>query len=129
MGAAISLEVSTDERYILLGGCDRFDLYEGIPVVQLISFDGNLTLKHQLFLKDESLRTVFRMQWLPDSSYFIASCIESMCVIEYDEQKEELREVKNISKIHGGEIFDFVMHGQQNEIYTVSHADTYIHKI
>jgi hypothetical protein len=49
-----------------------------------------------------------------------------MSIVEFRKNRQKFLELKQLRKLHSGEIFDFVLRG--NEIFSISSRDKYIHK-
>ena len=124
--AAMSLEVSSDERYLYIGGCSRLNVEKGFPIISVVSFDRKMTEVCSLRLSDDSMKNIFQMKRIPGSEVLVLSGFNLLSLVEFRESKGKLSELKQLRDLHDGEIFDFVLKGR--EIFSVSGRNNYIHK-
>jgi len=127
LAACITVELSNDENYAILGGSTNMDLVEGHPILAVVKFDESLALVHLRRLKDPSLKCIFKMKKLPDSDIIVVSGFDSLCLLRFSEEDTTLVELKQLSKFHSGEIFDFEI--MNNKIFSISGRDSFIHKL
>ena len=126
MKAAMCLETSKDQSILFIGGCDNMDIQEGHPLITAVRFDGSLEHMDSLSLGDTSMRNVFQLKRLGNTDVLVAGGFYSISLVQFNRETGKFFELKQLSNLHNGEIFDFVIQG--HEIYSICSSDKYIHR-
>lgn len=128
VAASMSLEVSYDEKTLFVAGCDNMDIGDGRPLIAALSFDARRRQKTYIQLSDPNMKNVFRLKRLPGSreDILLASGFKGISIVCYNSHMGVFQELKTLSGLHDGEIFDFCV--WDGVIYSISRKDPYIHK-
>lgn len=142
VAASMSLELSQDEKFIFLAGSTNMDINSGEPVLSAICFDSSLQEKTYLKLSTPSTKNIFKLKRLANTQedILLAGCFYSISIICFNSQMCLFQELKTLSGLHSGEIFDFCIATENPEddtdeqgfrkqtIYSCGGGDAYIHK-
>lgn len=126
--AAMSLEISKDEKTVFIGGCNTLDIFEGRATISAVSFNKFMVNEANIVLHDPEMRNIFQIKRYEgtDSDVIIAGGFNSLSIIEYRGDVKTFFELKLLKNLHNGEIFDFCLRGR--EIFSVCSNDEYVHK-
>ena len=126
--ASMSLEVSVDENFIFVAGCDKMDVTEGRPIITALTFDSSLRQKALIHLSDVNMRNIFKLKRILSTKedILLASGFNAISIVYFNPQMCIFQELKTLGGLHEGEIFDFCIYN--DIIYSISGKDTYIHK-
>lgn len=126
--AAMSLEISKDEKTVFIGGCNTLDIFEGRATVSAVRFNKFMPNEANIVLHDPGMRNIFQIKRYEgtDADVIIAGGFNSLSIIEYRSDIKTFFELKLLKDLHNGEIFDFCLRGR--EIFTVCPNDEYVHK-
>ena len=123
---AMSLETSSDDSVVFLGGCDRLDLDSANPVLSAFSFDHSMTEAACLELSSKDMNNVYSIKRLEGCNTLLISGSKIISIIEYDKLLEKFSELKQLRNIHSGPIYSFTL--RNKDIFSVSPVDNYVHK-
>lgn len=123
--AAMALELSEDENFLYIGGCDDLNIEAGRPTLSAVSFDEALMEVASFELHESSMKNIFSMKRLKDEEVLVVSGFKMLSLVEFRD-RSTFFELKQLRGLHSSEIFDFEMRGK--EIFSVSTCDSYIHK-
>lgn len=123
--AAMALELSQDEKFLYIGGCDDLNIEAGKPTLSCVSFDETLMEIASFELHESSMKNIFSMRRLKDEEVLVVSGFKMLSLVEFRD-RSTFFELKQLRGLHSSEIFDFEMRGK--EIFSVSTCDSYIHK-
>ena len=125
--AAMCLEIADDDNTIFVGGCDQLDIYEGAPVISAVRFNEYMVHVDSIALNDKEMRNVFQLKKLTGMrGILIAGGFNSISLLHFDYEENRFSELKQLSCLHSGEIFDFVVRGK--DIFSICSSDKYIHR-
>lgn len=120
------LEISENEKIVFVGGSDNIDIYSGNPIISAFKFNEYLIHIDTLQLYDKKMRNIFQLKKMVGSNILIAGGFNSISLVEFKEDTQNFVELKQLSNLHTGEIFDFVV--RNDDIFSVCSKDAYIHR-
>lgn len=126
--AAMSLEISKDEKTVFIGGCNKMDIFEGKATIAAVHFNKYMVNEANIELHDKEMRNIFQIRRYEgtNADVLFVGGFNSLSIIEYRSDIKTFFELKLLKNLHSGEIFDFCIRGR--DIFTVCANDEYIHK-
>lgn len=125
MEAAMSLEISNDDQFAFVGGCDTMNIFEGRPVITAVRMKSSLMEVSSKKLSEVSMKNIFCLRRYKKTNMLVAGGFNSLTLLEFKENNQFV-ELKQLKNLHNGEIFDLCFF--ERFIYSVSSKDSYIHK-
>lgn len=128
LASCMALESSVDSKVIFVGGCDKFDVSNGKPVIAALSFDRSMRQIAVLELAEKNMRNVFKIKRMPGNEFdvMLVAGFSAISIVHYCRDKQVFQELKTLGGLHDGEIFDFTFY--KNVVYSVGGQDPYIHR-
>lgn len=123
--AAMTLELSQNEKILYIGGCDDLNVENGKPTLAAVTFDETLMEVGSFELHEASMKNIFKMKRLQNQEVLVVSGFKMLSLVEFRD-REKFVELKQLRGLHSGEIFDFCLRG--NDIFSICGQDSFIHK-